>query len=126
MQLPGVSAYTYFDGREDPVDISIRRVTERLDTPLEQWKAVETQGEPWERWECSVQRVFHFLSEHPSVGMILRTYLVLSRTPVIREWILTAFDNVRTIGIVNDDLPRSLVADPTLALLEVLDAWVIE
>ena len=28
--------------------------------------------------------------------------------------------------MVNDDLPRDLVADSTLALLGVLDAWAIE
>lgn len=126
MQLPRASAYTYFDGREDLVDTLIRRVTERLGTSLGQWETVETQEELWEQWECSVQRALRFLSEHPSAGSILRTYLIPSRIPVIREWILTAFDNARAIGMVNDDLPRDLVADSTLALLGVLDAWTIE
>lgn len=126
MQLPRASAYTYFDGREDLVDTVIRRVAERVGTLLGQWKTVETGDELWAQWECSVRRVLGFLSEHPSAGSILRTYLIPSRIPIVRGWIVAAFDNARAVGIVTDDLPRDLVADSTLALLGVLDAWVIE
>ena len=49
-----------------------------------------------------------------------------SQLPAVRGWILDAFDNAASIGMVGDDLPRDLVVDSTIALLGVLDAWAIE
>lgn len=126
MQLPRASAYTYFDGREDLVRAVVARVATRIEGQLGTWKEVNTPDELWQQWATTVQRVLAYLAAHPWTGTIMRTHLVPSRIPAATEWILAAFDNAVSIGMVGDDMPRTLLADATLSVLGAIDAWAIE
>lgn len=126
MRLPRASAYTYFDGREDLVRAVVARVATRIEGQLGTWKEVNTPDELWHQWATTVQRILAYLAAHPWTGTIVRTHLVPSRLPAVTAWILAAFDNAVAIGMVNDDMPRALLADATLSVLGAIDAWAIE
>lgn len=126
MQLPRASAYTYFDGREDLVNAVIQRITDTISASLGVWEVVDTAEEFWHQWENAIHEVLAILRARPSAGVILRKYLIPSQLPAVRLWLLAACDNAVSIGLVADKIPRELLVDMTLAILGVLDAWVIE
>ena len=71
-------------------------------------------------WLVQFGRMFYRLRSNPKEGSATgRTF------QAARRWVDTIIDRGQQLGVVRSDLPRTLLVDSTMGLLESLDRWVV-
>ena len=117
------SAYNYFDGRDDLLDIVLDEVADRLRAVLGDWDRVSDSEAVWGALSEATTRMEQHAASHPDDLALIDPAFLLRMQGGFIGWIGDVVDNGIEIGLITVNCERDLVVWTTAALLRAGDAW---
>lgn len=117
------SAYNYFDGREDLLDVVLDEVAHRLRVVLGEWQRVEDAEAFWGELAAATTRLEQHAAAHPDDLALIDPAFLLRMQGGFIGWIGDVIDNGIGIGLITVNCDRDLVVWTTAAVLRSGDAW---
>ncbi len=119
------SAYHYFDGKADLFAEVRRALHAELVTLVGPWRRARTAPSFWRQLRAESARLRAHFAAHEGDLRVLAVTAGDSDASLFDPWFDALVDNGVELGLVRDDLDRSLVRDATRALFSVFDARAI-
>jgi AcrR family transcriptional regulator len=119
------SAYLYFDGKDDLVREVFRALAARVSSLIGPWRPVECAASFWAQLASTSRALQQHLAEHPETLALLRHAPADAPFDGEDAWFADLLANGQAVGVIRGDVPGSLLAAATRAVLRAGDAWVV-
>lgn len=124
--VPKASAYHYFDGRADLVRTVLQDIAGQLVAVLGRWEHQDSAADFRAAIAGGAERLTaHLVANQDHLALAPAVLGLTADLPGPRAWVEAAVDNGIAIGMIRTDVPRDLMAETTLAVLQAIDAWAI-
>lgn len=120
------SAYQYFDGKADLLAAVLEELRERLLGMVGPWRHAETAGQFWRQFDDGGRRLIHHLSQYPHDRALAESAMAAAGADYLGDWLTAVVDNGLAIGLIRDDVDRTLMLAATAAVINAADRWLIE